>query len=172
MRVLLVLIASILFFSCVNRKAVKKADTPIDIKFGYKDIKLEQPITAYNHLNLSLVTESKKLGIKTYLVNNEKYQNIGDVKIDKVEISTFNDSVYTITLTKETTIVFKNDFFNILSEGYGKGDESDNSYTWVGNKVIGTFYYVKKNNAIYGYSYLDISSLRLSNRVLDEYDEK
>ena len=68
-----------------------------DKRNGFKDIKLGYPIDSVTGYKLQKEFKEKdEFPAKLYNVENPDYEKIGEVKVNKVELKTYNDLIYEI----------------------------------------------------------------------------
>src|SRR6187455_1203953 len=69
---------------------------------GFKDIKLGTPVDSVKVLILEKeFKERNEFPAKLYRVENEAYSSIGEVKISRVELKTYKDTIYEIGVWTE-----------------------------------------------------------------------
>ncbi|HMP98759.1 MAG TPA: hypothetical protein PKC24_03190 [Cyclobacteriaceae bacterium] len=96
---------------------------------GFKDIKLESNINEIEGAEFKKdIKEAHKFDAKLYLVKNENYSSIGDIKVRTIELKVYNDKIYEINLvTDKDTRLMKS-----LEEAFGKAQYNvrADSYQW------------------------------------------
>jgi len=84
---------------------------------GFKDLKLGMPIDSVKGAEFRKdVKEKNEFPVKLYEIDNDEYKTIGEVKVKKVEVKTYKDQVYEITvITQKDTRLMKG-----MQKSFGK----------------------------------------------------
>jgi len=96
---------------------------------GFKDIKLASDVTLYEGLIFEKEIDDEKFGkLQIYIRKKEHYTNIGIIKIDYMEVRTYNGEVY------EVQVVINKDpkMYGGLKKAFGPPQYSPvtNDYFW------------------------------------------
>jgi hypothetical protein len=105
---------------------------------GFKDLKLGTQIDSVKGAEFKKeVKEKNEFPAKLYEVKNDQYKNIGEVKVNSVEVKTYKDIVYEITvITHKDTRLMKG---MIKSFGEPKYILTTDTYNWLGQTLSLTF---------------------------------
>jgi hypothetical protein len=91
----------ILFAACLFLLNIAQSQdlAELDRRNGFKDLKLGSPIDSVRGAAFKKdVKEKNEFPVKLYEVENNEYKSIGEVKVKKVEVKTYKDLVYEITV--------------------------------------------------------------------------
>lgn len=114
----------------------------LDRRKGFKDIKLGSRIDSIKGAEFKKdALEKNEFPVKLYSVDHENYESIGEVKVKKVEIKTYQDMVYEImVITPKDTRLMKG-----LQKSFGKPIYilPTDTYNWKTDSLSLTF----KDNA-------------------------
>mgnify|MGYP003401776459 FL=1 len=107
----------------------------LDKRNGFKDIKLGSPIDSVTGYKLQKEFKEKdEFPAKLYNVENPDYEKIGEVKVNKVELKTYNDLIYEIKVVahKDSRLM------KALESLYGKADYDikNDTYFWKTENLI------------------------------------
>lgn len=106
----------------------------LEEKKGFQDIKLGSDITKYEGLQYKKDLKDKEIPeSKLYVAKGGFYKNVGDIRIYKLEVKSFQDTIFEINILAE-----KNpDFYRALEKNFGKGNYSikTNAYEWNSKSV-------------------------------------
>lgn len=120
---------------------------------GFKDIKLGTIIDSLKGYKLKKkFMEQNEFPAKLYSVEHPDYAKIGEVKVNKVEVKTYKDLTYEITVvTDKDTRIMK-----ALESIYGKSDYDlkQETYFWRSENIVLKFRSHSKNNLEMVYEYL------------------
>ncbi len=158
----------LIIFSCTTQ--TKKKESPLDEKFGFKNIKLESNIKElHDSLKLTKISEIEDISI--YRIANQYYYSIGDTKLSDVKIKVLRDSIFSINLQEKNAVSFEfNPILNVLKAAYGNGKYSEDSYSkqqlWIGQKTLLSFEYPITSNGISN-TKIVFTSKALSKRLID-----
>ncbi len=116
----------------------------LDRRNGFKDLKLGMHIDSLKGAAFKKdVKEKNEYPVKLYEVDNDEYKSIGEVKVKKVEVKTYKDLVYEITVvTKKDTRLMKG-----MEKSFGKPIymTPTDTYNWNTQKMSLTFRDHSKN---------------------------
>ena len=102
---------------------------------GFKDIKLGTPVDSVKVLILEKeFKERNEFPAKLYRVENEAYSSIGEVKISRVELKTYKDTIYEIGVwTEKDPRLMK-----ALESLYGRADfdMKNETYFWKTENIV------------------------------------
>jgi hypothetical protein len=119
----------------------------LDKRHGFKDIKLGFPIDSVVGYKLQKEFKEKdEFPAKLYSVENREYETIGEVKVNKVELKTYNDLIYEIkVVTNKDSRLMK-----ALESIYGKADYDvkNDTYFWKTESLILKFHSEGKNRLV------------------------
>lgn len=118
--------------------------TELDRRNGFKDIKLCLHIDSIAGSKFKKEFKEKgKFPAKLYEINNPENDAIGEIAVKKIEVKTYKDLVYEISvITVKDTRLMKG-----LESALGKPyyDVRDETYTWVGKNLSMKFRQASKN---------------------------
>jgi hypothetical protein len=119
----------------------------LDKRNGFKDIKLGSPIDSVSGTKLQKEFKEKdEFPAKLYSVENPEYEKIGEVKVNKVELKTYNDLIYEIKVVanKDSRLM------KALESLYGKADYDikNDTYFWKTENLILKFQSEGKNRLV------------------------
>ena len=119
----------------------------LDKRNGFKDIKLGSPIDSVTGYKLQKEFKEKdEFPAKLYSVENPDYEKIGEVKVTKVELKTYNDLIYEIKVVahKDSRLM------KALESLYGKADYDikNDTYFWKTENLILKFQSEGKNRLV------------------------
>lgn len=121
--------------------------TELDKRNGFKDIKLGYPIDSVVGYKLQKEFKEKdEFPAKLYTVENTEYEKIGEVKVNKVELKTYNNLIYEIKVVanKDSRLM------KALESIYGKADYDvkNDTYFWKTENLILKFQSEGKNRLV------------------------
>jgi hypothetical protein len=125
-------IYSILFVSLFAFQAFGQ-ETEIDKRNGFKDIKLATPIDSIKGAKFKKDFKEKEHPAKAFTIEHPDYTNIGEVKIERIEVKTYKNLIYEIlVITEKDERLMKG-----MEKALGKPiyNVRDESYNWVGEKA-------------------------------------
>jgi hypothetical protein len=109
--------------------------TELEKRSGFKDIKLGFPIDSVRGFKLKKeFKERDEFPAKLYEVENDFYSKIGEINVEKVELKTYKDLIYEITvITDKDARLMK-----ALESLYGKADYDmkNETYFWKTENLI------------------------------------
>ena len=119
----------------------------LDKRNGFKDIKLGYPIDSVTGYKLQKEFKEKdEFPAKLYNVENPDYEKIGEVKVNKVELKTYNDLIYEIKVVanKDSRLM------KALESLYGEADYDvkNDTYFWKTENLILKFQSEGKNRLV------------------------
>ena len=126
-------------------------ETELDKRNGFKDIKMAMHIDSVPGSKLK--KEFKEKGnypAKLYIIEDPKNDKIGEVVVNKIEVKTYKDLIYEITvITEKDTRLMKG-----LESALGKPiyDVRDETYTWIGKNLSMKFRSFHRNQLEMVYS--------------------
>jgi hypothetical protein len=121
-----------LVFSCLTVFS-QDAETELDKRNGFKDIKLASPIDSVKGAKFKKDIKENSHPAKIYTIEDPDYTSIGEVKINSIEVRTYKGLIYQIiVLTEKDTRLMKG-----MESALGKPiyNVRDESYNWVGKKA-------------------------------------
>lgn len=132
------IICSILISMTTTAFAQDEGETELDRRNGFKTLKLGIPIDSVKGAEFKKdVKEKNEFPVKLYEVNNHEYRNIGEVKVRSVEVKTYKDVIYEITvITHKDTRLMKG---MLRTFGEPKYILTSDTYNWVGKTLSLTF---------------------------------
>ena len=158
----------------VNCQPAKPAyNAKVDQKAGYKDIKLDQPLAAFKKLEMYQDVNNQCTLSKTFLIPNGEYLNIGNIRLDKVDLEFINDSLYRTTLTQSSDYsnelnlleAYRSEFGEPTREGKRKYlDYEHTVYEWDGKD-----YYIHIDQEAAQGLKIEYGSFRGLRRATDEW---
>ncbi|MGK7397903.1 MAG: hypothetical protein ACNS62_25245 [Candidatus Cyclobacteriaceae bacterium M3_2C_046] len=119
----------------------------LDQKYGFKDIKLMSNIRKYKGLEFKQEVDDEK--VKTaqiYIPEKGAYNQIGNIKINELEVKAYNNLIFAIkVITEDDPNLYKG-----LVSLYGKPAYSvrSSNYYWSTDKTSLTFEAYKKNQLL------------------------
>ncbi|MCS6973917.1 MAG: hypothetical protein N2044_00130 [Cyclobacteriaceae bacterium] len=118
--------------------------TELDKRNGFKQIKLGMPVDSIPGVKLKKTfTEKGNHPAVLYEVIHPDYQNIGEVKVQKIELKAYQGKVYEIVvITDKDPRLMKALESNLGPPAY---DVRNDRYTWTGRNLSLTFRPVGKN---------------------------
>lgn len=127
-----------LFFSILLVSTICQAQSleELDERNGFKDIKLLSNATEYSTLEFKSDLKDQEFHA-LYVKTNDAYETIGEAKIKSLEVLTYKNLIYQITVvTDKDPNLFKG-----LQKAFGKANHSvvDNLYHWNTAKVSLSF---------------------------------
>lgn len=108
-------------------------ETEFDRRNGFKDIKLASSIDSVKGAKFKKdFKEKSNIEAKIYTIEHPDYQNIGEVKVEHIEVKTYKGLIYQIlVITEKDTRLMKG-----MEAALGKPiyNVRDESYNWTGQK--------------------------------------
>jgi len=128
---------------------------------GFKDLKLGMRIDSVKTAAFKKeVKEKNEFPAKLYAVENDNYKSIGEVKVKKIEIKTYKDQVFEITvLTAKDSRLMKG-----MEKSFGKPAYiiPTDTYNWKTDSLSLTFKDFSKNELLLTYrSYPILTQMRV-----------
>lgn len=128
---LIVMVALISEISIVSGQEL----TELERRNGFKDIKLGMPVDSVKGTIFEKeFKERNEFPAKLFRVENEAYASIGEVKISRVELKSYKDTIYEIGVwtTKDPRLM------KALESLYGRADfdMKNETYFWKTNNVV------------------------------------
>ncbi len=109
----------------------------VDIKYGFKDIKLEEQLSEIQkRVSVKKIISSE--GLSLYDVSDPKYLSVGSCKLKRLSIGVFQNKVLSI-LIETGDYTGSNCLLGTLVELFGEGFKSNEyieQYAWAGKKAI------------------------------------
>lgn len=112
---------------------------------GFKEIKLGMIIDSLKGCSLKKeFLEKDEFPAKLYSVDNPEYQKIGEVKVNKIEVKTYKDLIYEISVITDKD----QRMMRALESIYGKSDYDikKETYFWKNDNIILKFRSHSKNH--------------------------
>jgi hypothetical protein len=129
--------------TCVNGYGQEL--TELEKRNGFKNIKLGMVIDSLDGIKLKKeFMEKEEFPAKLYVVEHPDYDKIGEVKVNKIEVKTYQDLVYEISvITNKDQRMMK-----ALESIYGKSDYDlkKETYFWRSDNLILKFRSHSKNH--------------------------
>jgi len=123
----------LLFFTYLNTYSQNFSE--LEKRNGFKDIKLGSLIDSVKGFKLKKeFKERDEFPAKLYEVENEAYGKIGEVIVERVELKTYKDLIYEITIVTEKDARL----MKALESLYGKADYDmkNETYFWKTDQLI------------------------------------
>lgn len=135
---------SIFLLIAISVNSLGQDLSELDKRNGFKDIKLGNLIDSVTGYKLEKEFKEKdEYPAKLFSVENSNYEKIGEVKVNKVELKTYNDLIY------EIRVVANKDprLMKALESLYGKADYDikNDTYFWKTDNLILKFQSEGKN---------------------------
>ncbi|CAN5265226.1 hypothetical protein BH09BAC3_BH09BAC3_23230 [soil metagenome] len=122
---------------------------------GFKDLKLGSHVDSVKVASFKKDTKEKnEFPVKLYAVENDEYKSIGEVKVKKVEVKTYKDVVYEISVvTNKDSRLMKG-----LEKSFGKPGYiiPTDTYNWKTDSLSLTFKDFSKNELLLTYRYYPV----------------
>jgi hypothetical protein len=135
-----------------------QGESELDKRNGFKDLKLGSVIDSVKGAKLKKeFKERDEYPAKLYDVVHESYSRIGEVKVDKIEVKTYKDLVYDITvITPKDPRLMK-----ALESLYGKADYDikNETYFWKTDNLILKFRSKNKNQLEMQYTSYNVQKM-------------
>lgn len=144
----------------------------LDRRNGFKDLKLGSPIDSVKTAEFKKdIKEKNEFPVKLYEVENPEYNNIGEVKVKKVEVKTYKDKVYEIiVITNKDTRLMKG-----MEKSFGKPTYilTTDTYNWKTQRLSLTFKDHSKNELRLTYRYYPVLKMMIEDKgkKIDEIAE-
>lgn len=109
--------------------------TELERRNGFKDIKLGSPIDSVQGFKLKKeFKERDEFPAKLYEVENDAYTKIGEVEVERIELKTYKDLIYEITVVTDKDARL----MKALESLYGKAgyDMKNETYFWKTENLI------------------------------------
>jgi hypothetical protein len=115
----------------------------LDTKFGFRDAKLEAPISAFKNIRKAPTVVEGIPNTEQYFVSNQDLK-IGDFKIDAIDYWFYKGQLSSIEITVSEGYSNQLGVLKVLEAAYGKGVHKigsfgQDSYSWRGEKVEMTY---------------------------------
>ncbi|MCZ8022887.1 MAG: hypothetical protein O9302_09150 [Cyclobacteriaceae bacterium] len=111
---------------------------------GYKDIKLGSHIDSVKECSFKQeITNKEGQVLKVYETKHSDYLKIGEVKVDEVELTTYNGLIYSIKVTAEKDPRLMKGMEMAL--GKAEWDVRNDQYFWKATSLLLTFKSIEKN---------------------------
>jgi len=125
----------VLLLMTISAGCLSQDISELDRRNGFKDIRLGEPVDSISGTKLvKEFKEKDEFPAKLYTVNSADYERIGEVKVHKVELKTYQDLVY------EIKVVASKDprLMKALESLYGKADYDlkNDTYFWKTDNLI------------------------------------
>jgi adenylate cyclase class IV len=122
----------------------------LERRSGFKDIRLATPIDSVKGYILEKeFKERNEFPAKLYKVENEAYNSIGEVKVSRVELKTYKDTIYEIGVwaNKDPRLM------KALESLYGRADYDmkNDTYFWKTDNIVLKFRSEGKNKLVLTY---------------------
>lgn len=124
-----------LLFFFVSVNALSQNLTELEKRNGFKDIKLGSPIDSVKGFKLAReFKERNEFPAKLFEVENDAYSKIGEVNVQKIELKTYKDLIYEITVVTDKDARL----MKALESLYGKADYDmkNETYFWKSENLI------------------------------------
>lgn len=114
------------------------SQSELDQRNGFKDIKLGSIVDSVKGVKFKKeFTEENGAPAKLYEVEHPDYANIGEVKVNKIELKAYKDFIYEITVITEKDPRLMKAMESVL--GQAKYNAKDEFYFWTGENLNLTF---------------------------------
>lgn len=146
----------------ISTFCLAQSNAELDKRNGFKDIKLLTNATALSTLAYAQEIKDQPF-TAVYKPVNGAYPNIGEVAIKEIEVLTYKNLIYQITITTEKDP----QLFKGLEKAFGKARHSvvDNYYYWQGSIVRLSFLSVGKKKVQFTYYAPGIKDIRKADAV-------
>lgn len=132
-------VALLISFACVialsTGPVLAQEISELEKRNGFKDIKLGTPVDSVKGIVLEKeFKERNEFPAKLYRVDNEAYTTIGEVKVSRVELKSYKDTIYEIGVwTAKDPRLMK-----ALESLYGKADfdMKNETYFWKTDNIV------------------------------------
>lgn len=118
---------------------------------GFKDIKLGSPVDSVKGVKFKKDIKEKNGALaKLYTVEHSDYATIGEIKVNKIEVKSYKDLIYEITvITEKDSRLMK-----AMESALGKADYNVRTgyYSWVAESLSLTFQSHSRNELMLVYT--------------------
>jgi hypothetical protein len=159
------LFLTILLINLFSLSVIAQNDlTELDKRNGFKTLKMGMSIDSVKGAIFKKDFKEKgKHPAKLFDVNHPETNSIAEIPVNKIEVKTFNDLIYEITvLTPIDTRLMKG-----LESAYGKPvyDVRDKSYTWLGKTLSLKFRQAPKDQLELVYSSVPVKQMMFEEKT-------
>jgi hypothetical protein len=124
-----------LLLSCIFFTIMAQDLNELEKRYGFKDIRLESPIDSVKGTKLKKeFKERNEFPAKLYTVENADYNRIGEVKIKRVELKTYKDLIYEISLSVDKDPRVMKALESLF--GQAEYDAKNETYFWKTDNLI------------------------------------
>ncbi len=145
----------ILFFTALPLIGSSQDLAELDRRRGFKDIKLGTPIDSLRGTTFKKdLMEKNEFPVRLYAVENPEYETIGEVKVKKVEVKAYKESIYEIVvITNKDTRLMKG-----MIRSFGKPVYilTTDTYNWKADSLSLTFKDHSRNEIRLTYRYYPV----------------
>jgi hypothetical protein len=162
-----ILFLSVFTLLCIN--SFGQDYKALDDKFGFRDVKLETPITSFKDCTRIPLGDDLKREFPNYVGITPKNPDlhIGTFSVESIEYWFYKDKLLEIII--EVTLDYENvdGILKVLETAYGKAKKVDRvpdswfNYKWQGNKVDMTYEIMKKKDGGIAQATITIVSIKL-----------
>jgi hypothetical protein len=103
--------------------------TELEKRYGFKDIRLESIADSVKGVKVvKEFKEKEEFPAKLYTVEHEDYAKIGEVKVREIELKSYKDQIYEITVKTDKDVRL----MKALESLYGRAeyDQKNETYFW------------------------------------------
>src|SRR5690348_11333285 len=163
MKAPLILMIALIFGFIPTGGALAQDKSELARRNGFKEIKLGMQVDSVKGaLFKKEIKEKNEFPAKLFEVDNDKLMNIGEVKVRKIELKTYKDLVYEISvITDKDTRLMKG---MIKSFGEPKYILTTDSYNWLTDALSLTFQDYSRNEIKLTYRSYPIIKMMLADK--------
>lgn len=145
----------LVFFMAIPALVLGQSTAELERRNGFKSIKLGIPIDSVAGADFKRDSKEKKeFPVKVYEVENPELEKIGEVKVHKVEVKTYKDSVFEIQVTTDKDIRLMKGLEKAFGEP--KYNPVTDTYNWLASSLSLTFKDIAKNKILLTYRCLPL----------------
>ncbi|NJM25510.1 MAG: hypothetical protein HC859_08495 [Bacteroidia bacterium] len=146
--------ASLLFWLLsLTAVALAQDITELDKRRGFKDIKLGASIDSVKGAKFKKdLKERDNATAKLYTVEHPDYETIGEIKVDKIEVKTYKDLLYEITVITDKDPRLMKAMENVF--GPPQYDAKNVRYYWKTDQIVLSFESKSKHQLQLVYTHL------------------
>lgn len=148
-------VAALCLISFISLAAFGQDAAELDRRRGFKDIKLGTRVDSLRGATFRKdVLEKNEFPAKLYEIESEDYRSIGEVKVKKIEVKAYKDTIYEIVvITQKDTRLMKG-----MQKSFGKPVYilPTDSYNWQTDSLSLTFKDRSRNELQLTYRYYPV----------------
>lgn len=169
-----ILFVSVLTLFCLN--SFGQEFKALDEKFGFRDVKLETPITSFKDCTRLPVSEELNKDFPNYVGIKSKNPDlhIGAFSLENIEYWFYKDQLLDIVIDVNLENSDVDGILQVFETAYGKAKKDVQVpdtwiiYKWYGTKVYMTYEILKKANGGIIQATITLTSKRLQNKQIKE----